>query len=178
MANSPDSQNRVALTDKGIADLGRGLPLPGWATDFSDWKAKRVLDVGAGGGAVVRELISQGVHAVGIDTTDETFKASGVENDGHFVVADAAKLPFSPDDFDAALSAWSVFYYVDRGEEGQTRTYLAELCRVVKSGGELRLFGVDPKAYDVMLRYPQLRMRRSAPEDRGSYPVVSLAVNK
>jgi hypothetical protein len=49
---------------------------------------------------------------------------------------------------------------------------------VVATRGEIRLFGVDPRAYDVMSRYPSLAVQRCTPEDRGTYLVVSLIVNK
>jgi ubiquinone/menaquinone biosynthesis C-methylase UbiE len=166
----------VALTDKGISQLGRGMHLPPWATDFSGWAGFRVIDVGAGGGAVVRELISLGIKAVGIDRTGESFQAAGVANQEIFKVADAANLPFPSNDFDAALSAWSVFYYISRGEEAKARVFLTELCRVVKSQGELRLFGVEPRAYNVFAQSSLVTIEREAPLDRGCYPVVSLKV--
>ncbi len=167
-----------ALTDHGINMLGRGISLPSWATDFSSWKGQRVLDVGAGGGALVRELRSQDVDAFGFDIVSKTFKESrGRGPNDHFFVATATALPLAADSFFAATSAWSVFYYWDRGTGPTlTRQAIEELARVVQPGGELRLFGVDPKAYRVIESIPSVAMRHREGAVRGVYPALSLTV--
>ena len=171
------SQASVARTDKGSSDLGRGLSLPRGATDFGSWRGKRVIDSGAGGGSFVRELRAQGVDAYGFDIVSETFKKAGVKPNDHFVQASADRIPMADGTFDAATSNWSVFYYFERGAgERKTTAYLAELSRVVKPGGEIRLFGVDPRATDVIRRFGRVSIEEVAPESRGTIPFVRLRV--
>lgn len=167
----------VALTDKGLAGLTRDLRVPSWATEFGAWKSKRVLDAGAGGGTFVRELRASGVDAYGIDIVADTFKKAGVKHNDHFVQADVARIPMADRTFDAACSNWSVFYYFDRFE-GETRTakFLAEMARVVKPGGELRLFGVDPRAAAVIMRSGLVHIEKQAAEVSGVIPVMLLRV--
>lgn len=176
-AGSPSARPSVALTDKGTSQLGRGLPLPPGATDFRGWRGKRVIDSGAGGGSFVRELRSQGVDAYGFDIVSDSFKKAGVKRNDHFVQASADRIPMGPGTFDAATSNWSVFYYFERGVgDRKTATYLAELSRVVKPGGEIRLFGVDPRAVDVIRRFGKVTVEEVAPATHGSIPFVRLRV--
>lgn len=167
----------VALTDKGIGGLARDLRVPSWATEFGAWKNKRVLDAGAGGGSFVRELRASGVDAYGIDVVAETFKKAGVKHNDHFVQADIGHIPMADRTFDAACSNWSVFYYFDRFDgEARTARFLGELARVVKQGGELRLFGVDPRAAAVIARSGLVRVERQVAEVSGVIPVMLLRV--
>jgi hypothetical protein len=180
MADRPvraSSRNGVALTDGGAAKLGRDLKLPGWATQFDAWRGKRVLDAGAGGGSFVRELRQNGVEAYAVDITADTFKKAGIRNNDHFVQAIADKLPMANKTFDAACSNWSVFYYYERRDgDALTTKYLGELTRVVKSGGEIRLFGVDPRAAAVIGRSPSVRIEQATQEVSGVVPVIKLRV--
>ncbi|MBL8941811.1 MAG: class I SAM-dependent methyltransferase [Myxococcales bacterium] len=166
-----------ALTDGGVRRLSRDLPLPTWATEFGAWKNKRVLDAGAGGGTFVRELRDSGVDAYGIDLVADTFKKAGIKHNDHFVQASVDRIPMADRAFDAACSNWSVFYYFDR-IEGEVRTakFLAEMVRVVKAGGEIRLFGVDPRAAAVIARSGMVRVERTAAEVSGVVPVMLLRV--
>lgn len=161
-----------ALTDFGASNLGRGMPLPRWATDFGALKGKRVIDVGAGGGQFVRELKDAGVDAYGIDLHTEKFIEAALPSNDHFVQASASQLPLRDAAFDVAYSNWSVFYYAPN--ETIVRDSFRELARVVKPGGEIRLMGVDPKALRQLAEVPELRIIEKTPEDRGAIPALRL----
>ena len=107
-----------------------------------------VLDVATGTGAVALELIRQkGCSVVGIDQSAEMLEEArrrialaAASNDVRLVEGSAEELPFEDGAFDA-LTVTYLLRYVD-----DPRATLAELARVVRSGGTLASleFGVPP----------------------------------
>jgi ubiquinone/menaquinone biosynthesis C-methylase UbiE len=107
-------------------------------------KGKRILDIGAGSGAFVRSAIEAGADAVALDS--EQFEGIN-ENSTPFVLADAADMPFSNEDFDYVISHDAVPHmsmYDSPSEEQVIEEHerrsrqIKEMIRVVKSGGEMR----------------------------------------
>lgn len=47
---------------------------------------------------------------------------------------------------------------------------------MVKAGGEIRLFGVDPRAAEIIARSGMVRVERAAAEVSGVVPVMLLRV--
>jgi len=88
----------------------------------------RVLDAGAGTGAVSRVLRMRGAVPVGVDTAEDMvarMRAGGFDA----CVGDIRALPFADGSFDAAIAAFSITH-VDRPADA-----LRELRRVVRGGG-------------------------------------------
>lgn len=95
--------------------------------------ADRMLDVGCGTGAAVREAASRVERAVGLDLTPEMIQeaqrlAEGVPR-AEFVIGDAESLPFAAGEFTAVLCTTSLHHH-PRPE----RT-IAEMARVLAPGG-------------------------------------------
>jgi len=96
----------------------------------------RVLDVGCGSGWASR-LIAARVpkgHVVGIDISDEMVQlaknSSTAFPNVEFKVASAEALPFSENEFKAAFSMESIYYY------SNMLAALREIHRVLQQGGE------------------------------------------
>lgn len=88
----------------------------------------RVLDVGAGTGALSDELVRRGVAVTAVEPSEDY--AAGLRGrfeDVH--VAPAEELPFAADSFDAALAQLVVVFLNDAPKA------FGELARVTKSGG-------------------------------------------
>jgi SAM-dependent methyltransferase len=166
----------MAVTDKGVADIGRDLPLPPHITDLGALAGKRVLDVGAGGGTFVRQLMNAGADAYGVDFQSDKFRAvvpSGASND-HFIETDALKLPMKDATFDVVYSNYSVFYYFNRHQAASAETGLRELARVVKPGGSIRLIGADNNLPNLLHKVPELSVAASYTGHHGTIPVLEL----
>jgi demethylmenaquinone methyltransferase/2-methoxy-6-polyprenyl-1,4-benzoquinol methylase len=96
----------------------------------------RVLDVATGTGLVARELASRRFEVVGLDQSAamirrgvEAVAADGLEERIRFVAAQAQRLPFEDEAFDA-LTFTYLLRYVD-----DPAATLRELTRVVRPGG-------------------------------------------
>lgn len=87
-----------------------------------------VLDVGCGEGSLVRFLADRGHEVIGIDSDADVLPADVPGT--HFLLADATRLPFPNDSFDAVISVMVLHH---------TRAELAlvEMRRVLKPGGVL-----------------------------------------
>jgi ubiquinone/menaquinone biosynthesis C-methylase UbiE len=100
-----------------------------------------VLDVGCGiGGPAVRIARLTGARVTGISVSQEQIRfanslaeSAGVAERVVFQWANAMKLPFPTQSFDAAIAIESFFHMPDRGQ------VLAQICRSLRPGGRLVL---------------------------------------
>ncbi|HEY0085050.1 MAG TPA: class I SAM-dependent methyltransferase [Allosphingosinicella sp.] len=99
-------------------------------------RGERFLEVGFGGGALLRAARKQGAIVSGVDVSEAMVKrAHGL--DVH--LASAGALPFGAAEFHKAASLNSLYFWPD------PRASLAELARVVKPGGKLLLAFEPPE---------------------------------
>jgi len=113
---------------------------------FLDWLAPptnlRWLDVGCGNGAFTRMLVAR-CHPASIDGVDPSdgmldFARSVPElSAAHFRQGSAMALPYPADSFDAAVMPLVIFFVPDPA------TGVAEMARVVRSGGIVTAYGWD-----------------------------------
>jgi ubiquinone/menaquinone biosynthesis C-methylase UbiE len=97
---------------------------------------ERFLEVGFGGGALLRAARKQAATVSGVDVSEAMLKrAHGL--DVHLASAEA--LPFEEATFDKAASLNSLYFWPD------PKASLAELARVLKSGGKLLLAFEPPE---------------------------------
>jgi SAM-dependent methyltransferase len=98
--------------------------------------AQRVLDVGTGEGQIARLAHALGAHTVaGIDpTTAQIAEAHRRAKGPAYAQAEAAKLPFPDDAFDAAI-ACLVFEHIDDVDGA-----IAEVARALEPGGRFLFF--------------------------------------
>lgn len=101
--------------------------------------AETILDVGCGGGWLVRELASrvpQG-RAVGMDLSDEMLaharRNSSSFRNAEFIVGSVDAIPRPPDSFDKAISVESSYYWPDPAAG------IREIFRVLRPGGSPRI---------------------------------------
>jgi len=104
------------------------------AAKFSDYKNKRVLEVGCGIGIDGSQFAKNGAIYYGIDLTDEgiklakeNFNLSGY--DGKFQIANAENLLFDNNEFDHVYS-WGVIHH-----SPDTESIVNEIYRILKPGG-------------------------------------------
>jgi SAM-dependent methyltransferase len=90
-----------------------------------------ILDIGCGRGVVVRDLLSQGFKARGIDFDgDSIFDSAAMDGPFPAEVGDLNKLPYPDASFDAVLLAGTVEHVYGGPERG-----FAEAFRVLRPGG-------------------------------------------
>jgi ubiquinone/menaquinone biosynthesis C-methylase UbiE len=99
------------------------------------------LDVGCGEGRVARDLARLGHTVVAVDASPSLVaSAAGADPDGHYLVADAAALPFPDAGFDAVITYNSLMDVADMP------TSVAEAARVLRPGGHLCICITHPTA--------------------------------
>jgi len=120
------------------------------------WRGdEQVLDVGCGRGLMtigVAKRLTTG-RAIGIDIWDTKDQAAispditiinariaGVKDKVEIQTADARKLPFADHSFDLIVSHWVIHNIPDEAGRNQA---LAEIARVLKSGGRLLLNDIE-----------------------------------
>lgn len=116
----------------------------------------RLLDVGCGSGAAVRQAAAAGAHAVGVDLSTGMIAraqalAAGIPG-VDFQVADAEALPFSNNSFTALLCTTSLHHYP------HPERAVAEMARVVKPGGRIAV--ADMVTDRILMKGLDLVLRR------------------
>ena len=147
-----------------------GAPLFGGLIDYGAVRGQRVLEVGCGLGAISGELARHGARLTALDLT-WTGVASVKRRFGldraraSAVQGDASRLPFADASFDLVWS-WGVLLHVP-----DLAAALAEIRRVLRPGGELRLMIYNRHSiynwFGIIARYGILRLqllRRSVPD--------------
>jgi ubiquinone/menaquinone biosynthesis C-methylase UbiE len=105
----------------------------------SQIRGARVLDVGAGTGALCRALRTAGAIPTAVDVSSDMLGLIGAAA-AVLVVGDMCALPFSSEQFDAAVSGFAISH-IDTPERA-----LTEMRRVVRPGGQViaAVFGAAP----------------------------------
>jgi SAM-dependent methyltransferase len=102
--------------------------------------ADHLLEVGCGGGLLLRDALATGAHATGLDHSEEMVtlareRAPGAE----VVVASATDLPFDEDTF-TAIAMSVVFFFLD-----EPVVALREGRRVLRAGGRVAVYTTGPE---------------------------------
>lgn len=107
------------------------------ALDRLDLRAgESVLEVGFGGGALLRMMLRRGAEVSGVDLSPEMVeRARGFD----VRLAPAERLPFEAAGFDKAVSVNSLYFWPDLAAA------LGELARVLRPGGRLVLCFEPPE---------------------------------
>lgn len=109
------------------------------AETFDPLAGKALLDIGCGGGALVRALAARGARATGVDPSAEAIAAARAKApEAAFHVASAERLPFADAGFDGAIFLNALHHIAGMAEA------LREAGRVVRPGG--RIMVVEPLA--------------------------------
>jgi ubiquinone/menaquinone biosynthesis C-methylase UbiE len=101
-----------------------------------EFDGRDVVDIGCGGGALVRDLTARGARVTGVEVSEEQLATalSRARDDGaRYLVGLAQALPLSDDSVDVAVFMRS-FHHVPAGELMQA---LRESRRVLRPGGVL-----------------------------------------
>jgi SAM-dependent methyltransferase len=112
---------------EGVREADAGL--------LGDLSGRRVLEVGCGAGQCGRALVSGGVDVVGVDLSWRQIRHAARINGRAGVAlpvlqADAQRLPFPDEAFDAAFSSYGALSFV-----ADAVSVLGEVARVLRPGG-------------------------------------------
>jgi ubiquinone/menaquinone biosynthesis C-methylase UbiE len=106
----------------------------------------RLLDIGCGGGVLLRDALATGASAAGVDHSEEMVRLARETNrdavaEGRLEVvrADAARLPFADASF-TRVSMVIVFLFLD-----DPAAALREVHRVLRPGGRLAIATIPPE---------------------------------
>lgn len=102
----------------------------------NDFSGKRVLDYGCGIGQIGKLVKERGADVVGVDISDKLLEVAGKHIKA--VKADGTRLPFEDESFDYVM-AFMVLHIIEDIDKP-----LAEIARVLKSGGKFFYGIVDP----------------------------------
>jgi SAM-dependent methyltransferase len=113
-----------------------------------------LLDVGCGGGLLLRDALATGAEVTGLDHSEDMVALAGERAPGARVIrGDAQRLPFADGEFTAVAMSVVFFFIPD-----QPRT-LREAKRVLRPGGRLAVYTTAP----------ELRGTPAAPEPIASH---------
>lgn len=114
---------------------------------FSRYHGKRVLEVGFGAGTDFIQWLRAGAIASGVDLTEEglanlsnRIRIYNLSSPESLRIADAENLPFPDNTFDLGYS-WGVLHHTPNTEKA-----IAELVRVVRRGGEIKIMLYNRRA--------------------------------
>jgi len=141
------------------------------AVERAGCKEPRFIEIGVGSGRVAMPIVARGYRYVGVDVSEEMLaqfraKYAGVSTKVSLIVADARRLPFRKDEFDAAIAV-GVLHLIEPWEDA-----VKELVRVVRPGGvivegwdDIRDLGVEA---EISEQYRQLlkSLKAKLPEGR------------
>lgn len=106
---------------------------------FLDQRSPTVLEVGCGTGHWLSRMKNSGARAYGLDPSRGMLKQAVVKGCGGAVVGgDALKLPYRDGSFDRIVCVHALHHFPDRAR------FFAEAMRVLKPGGGLITFDLDP----------------------------------
>lgn len=91
--------------------------------------ARRILDVGMGGGLLVQMLRAKGIYAVGVDL--RRIAPEGL------IGANARALPFRDGSFDVVVDAYTILDMIEFQQGQGAWEAVSEIKRVLKTGGYL-----------------------------------------
>ncbi|HBB86433.1 MAG TPA: hypothetical protein DC047_02325 [Blastocatellia bacterium] len=128
---------------------------------FDRWQGKKILEVGCGLGADLRQFARGGAEVYAIDLTE---KAAGLARKrlglygfkGNISISDSETLPFKSDSFDLVYS-WGVIHHTP-----DTAAAAKEILRVCKPGGQVMVMLYHRRsilAFQAWLFYGLLRGR-------------------
>jgi SAM-dependent methyltransferase len=113
----------------------------------------RLLEVGCGGGLLLRDALARGAEATGIDHSEDMVKLARERAPGaEVLLAEAERLPFADESF-TAVAMSVVFFFFER-----PGVVLAEAKRVLGPAGRLAIYTTGP----------ELRGTPAAPEPMAS----------
>ncbi|MEU6641115.1 demethylmenaquinone methyltransferase [Saccharomonospora sp. NPDC046836] len=116
-------------------------------------EGEKVLDLAAGTGVSTKEYAGNGAWCVAADFSLGMLR-SGLHREVPMVAADALRLPFADDSFDAATISFGLRNFVD------TRAALTEIARVVRPGGRLVVCEVSTPTFPpIRFLYRKLVLR-------------------
>ncbi len=104
--------------------------------ELLDPDGRDIVDVGCGGGALVRALAERGARAVGIETSNAQLEQARAQTAGpgvSYAVGRAEELPIAADSVDAVVFMRSLHHVPPRGHGAA----LSEAARVLRPGGVL-----------------------------------------
>lgn len=116
-------------------------------------KHRSVLDLGCGGGSMVRDLNRLSVNIHGLDL----FLTESQKKSPLFVQGDAFRIPFANVTKDIVLAQWSVFHYEPISQIGHL---LKEVHRILKRNGSLWIPSLDhaERLYQLKVHCRRLNM--------------------
>ena len=128
------------------------LPISYVLHEYTDFKCRKVLDVGCGNGYVLSKYALEGGEVYGIDITQagvdlclKRFELFGLV--GNFRVADAQDIPYPDSTFDCVCSMGVLHHVPD------TQKALDEIFRVLKPGGRLIVMFYHRHSAKYQLKY-------------------------
>jgi ubiquinone/menaquinone biosynthesis C-methylase UbiE len=131
---------------------------------FTRYHGKRVLEVGFGAGTDFVQWVRAGAHVCGIDLTEEALinvshrlKAYQLPAPEQMLVADAELLPFESESFDLGYS-FGVLHHSPNTEKA-----LAELVRVVRTGGDIKIMLYNRHSIYVFNQWIKFALLRGRP---------------
>jgi ubiquinone/menaquinone biosynthesis C-methylase UbiE len=131
---------------------------------FARYHGKRVLEVGFGAGTDFMQWLRAGAVASGVDLTEEALanltrgiEVYGLPKPEKLQVADAENLPFADGSFDLGYS-WGVLHHTPNTERA-----IAELVRVVRAGGEIKIMLYNRHSYYMYGVWLHQALRRGQP---------------
>lgn len=131
-----------ARTERGLEQLSAS-----YSDGISSYLGKKVLDVGTGNGATVRQLRKMGINAFGLDIhLNQNQKQSAL-----FIESSIDQTTLAPSQFDLILSSFSAMYY-RKADLNFLHLALVELSRILKVGGEIRIEPTSRNSIETVMK--------------------------
>lgn len=130
---------------------------------FTRFHGKKILEVGVGAGTDFMQWVRAGALCHGLDLTEEAvthvnhrLALQGLQAE-EIIVGDAEKLPYKKNSFDLVYS-WGVIHHSPNTEQ-----CLAEIIRVAKPGGTIKLMIYNRRSLFALYQYLRHGLAKGKP---------------
>ena len=144
-----EAEEKSSITERGLEEYESSLKI-----NRDNLKGKKVLDIGSGTMRFAKEALEEGIQVYALDPylkSEENINQSFMEKGGrkYATAARGQQLPYTNQQFDYIFSLYGLMWVPNQED---LELSVKEACRVLKPGGEIRIYPLLSDQLSIKLR--------------------------